>query len=70
MSQQTPINDFIKAFQAEFGEVAYKATSADGRVFTKNWPTNPHAACNRAGGIKPVLLKDMQPVIEKKRGKR
>jgi hypothetical protein len=62
----TPINDFIKAFQVEFGEVAYKATSADGRVFTKNWPTNPHHPANREGGVKPVLLADMQPVIEKK----
>jgi hypothetical protein len=66
----TPINDFIKAFQAEFGEVAYKATSADGRVFTKNWPTNKFHPASREGGVKPVLLKDMQPVIEKKRGKR
>jgi hypothetical protein len=63
---QTPINDFIKAMQAKFGDVAYKATSADGRVVTRNWPTNPHAACNRAGGIKPVLLEDMPKPIEKK----
>jgi hypothetical protein len=67
---QTPINDFIKAMQAEFGEVAYKATSADGRVFTKNWPTNKFHPANREGGVKPVLKEDMQPVIEKKRGKR
>lgn len=65
MSQLT-INEFVKAMQAEFGEVAYKATGPDGRVYTKNWPTNPHHPANREGGIKPILLEDMPKPIEKK----
>jgi hypothetical protein len=60
------INEFVKAMQKEFGEVSYKATGPNGRVCTKNWPTNPHHPANIVGGVKPILLEDMPKPIERK----
>ena len=65
MSQMT-INEFVKAMQKEFGEVAYKATGPDGRIYTKNWPTNPYHPANRTDYVKPILLEDMPKPIKRK----
>jgi hypothetical protein len=49
------INDFVKSMQKEFGDLAYKATSKEGKVYVKNWPTNPHHPANRTDYVKPCV---------------
>ena len=65
---KTLINDFIKSIQVEFGEVSYKATSPEGKIYVKAWPTNPHHPANRNDGVKPVLKGDVVlPMVKKGR---
>jgi hypothetical protein len=65
---KTSINDFIKSIQVEFGEVSYKATSPEGKIYLKAWPTNPHHPANRNDGVKPVLKGDVVlPIVKKGR---
>jgi hypothetical protein len=49
------INDFVKSMQKEFGDLSYKATSKEGKVYVKNWPTNPHHPANRTDYVKPCI---------------
>jgi hypothetical protein len=64
----TSINDFIKSIQVEFGAVSYKATSPEGKIYLKAWPTNPHHPANRNDGVKPVLKGDVVlPMVKKGR---
>jgi hypothetical protein len=66
---KTSINDFIKSIQVEFGAVSYKATSPEGKIYLKAWPTNPHHPANRNDGVKPVLKGDVVLPMVKKRKK-